>query len=225
MGRLFEMWSKFSGRSLKSSVESDIAEECLSNPSELLFTMASISDECPYDPLAARADETMRSINEDDWLQIEFFPISEFQSVKRELSKLFRHIELHRSGWGFSEIYLRQSVTQLPLIDYAINLRPYWKNRSPLAVGGHSAPLVFQAEFPCGWRLYALESPNMAIMKLGIQPAARNASEEFLVAVQDCCAKKSLQLLDWEQIKVVDTNSLTALRDWADLQSTQFTDN
>jgi hypothetical protein len=225
MGRLFEMWSKFSGRSQKSSVESDIAEEGLSNSSELLFTMASISDECPYDPIAARADDKMPSINEDDWLQIEFFPISEFQSVKRELSKLFRHIELHRSGRGFSEIFLRQSVTQTPLIDYAIDLRPYWKNRTPLAVGGHRAPLVFQAEFPCGWRLYALESPRKAIVKLGIQPAARNASEEFLVAVQDCCAKKSLQLLDWEQINVVDTSSLTALRDWANFRSTQFTDN
>jgi hypothetical protein len=218
MGRFLEMWRKLFDRTSKSSGESYFDEELFSNPAELLFSMASISDQCPFDPLAARADEAMPSINEDDWLQIEFLPISETDAVNNEFSKLFEHIASYSNGSGFSEIYLRQSKTHLPLLDFAIDLRPYWNKRTPLAVGGHHAPLVFHVEFTCGWRLYALENSRRAILKLGIQHRNGRASEEFLRSVQDCCAKQSLLLVDWEQIKVVDTNSLAALRDWTNFR-------
>lgn len=81
------------------------------NPSELLYSLATISNDLPA--LApASSLENVLVVHEDDWRQIEFVSRTHESSVLKELASIRHVIETQRVGSGFKTIHLRKLIPE-----------------------------------------------------------------------------------------------------------------
>lgn len=86
------------------------------DPNTLLFSIPTISDDAA--PVTAQAGSIEKDdlvFHEDDWRQIEFFPVSRLGEIQQTLSTLAVFEKEHRAGIGWNKIYVRKLDTKAVL--------------------------------------------------------------------------------------------------------------
>lgn len=81
------------------------------DPKEIQASIPTISeDAAPLEP-ASNVSPGQLVFHEDDWRQIEFFPKDRLAEIQRVMGELSVFEKAHRSGSGWSELYLRKVAT------------------------------------------------------------------------------------------------------------------
>lgn len=87
------------------------------DPSTILYSMSTIADEmAPLEPMTAQPTEDDMVLHEDEWRQIEFFPGSRVEEVRRTLTELARFEEANRTESGFfRQVFIRREPPPVPV--------------------------------------------------------------------------------------------------------------
>jgi hypothetical protein len=78
------------------------------DPSTILFSMSTISDDSAPLEMSGPVSPTDVVFHEDEWRQVEFFPRSRLAEVQNNLKELKSFAQAHKRGIGWSKIYVRK---------------------------------------------------------------------------------------------------------------------
>ncbi len=193
------------------------------NPKDLLFSQASLCDPIPStEPGTPPA--AYKALHEDDWRQIEFVPVVNRDYLQAKLTEFITFREQHRSGSGFTKIFLRP---EHPITFYSIGFHASQLPRFtqfaavlgsvpiPNGLGRGIVPGGFALSDGGDWFLYGQCAPDFTLIALAISPGdAAAPSEPFVRALVELAGTRFI-LVDWYLGAVVDTSSPESVLAWA----------
>jgi hypothetical protein len=200
-----------------SSVGSKVmSDESTLDPSNILFSLATICDPMPaFDEAPAPAGA--RWLHEDDWRQIEFVAVANRDYIGQQLESLALFKQQHRRGSGWDAIYPR-AEHPTPLAATGLHLdKDQGLTTSALTIGEPARPVRggFTLSDGSDWFIYGQRVPDGQLNQLGLQPGRSAISEEMAGTISQFARAANLMLVDWYRRTIVDTASPQSIQLWA----------
>ncbi len=187
-------------------------ETTMVDPSELLYSLPSISEELP--PIAEGSTKLGRNVlelREDDWRQVEFVALALQPAITLVFASIERIYTEHRKGHGFDELHIRKEVpaplegTSLTLaaLRGAVGETVTWLDGIAFEGVAGVVEGSFAVKLPSGPALYGLQREGR-ISVLGLQhtkAGAAVAGDARLLAA--LASKHQLCLVDWCRVEQV----------------------
>ena len=135
------------------------------NPSELLYSLATLCDELPALDGTAPVPKTATAMHEDCWRQVEFVDKKNQQAVEKQLAEYIAFRDAHRKGFWFTEVFVRKDT--FPTIEsLAIKTVQLGTNLPPLVIGGKLVRGGFAVHARNGAFLYGQASADGTVIHL-----------------------------------------------------------
>jgi hypothetical protein len=185
-------------------------EYAMVDPSELLYSLPSISNELP--PIAEGSTKLGRNVlelHEDDWRQVEFVALAHQPAIATAFAAIERIYTEHRKDSGFDELHIRNEVpaplegTSLTVAGLrgAVGETVTWLDGVSFHGVAGRVEGSFAVKLPSGPALYGLQREGR-ISVLGLHHTKASAAIEgdarLLAAL---AAKHQLCLVDWCRVE------------------------
>jgi len=176
------------------------------DPEEVLYSLSTLNDDRP----AVEPAESLQHavvFNEDDWRQIEFISQTYETSIAQEFQAIHRIYENHGVGEGFTELHLRQKITN-PLSDKPLTLSSVntfftiEQAFSEIAFNTAAATIVggFALYTQSGWLFWGQTDADGCITALNLSQTEASEMHGFAEEIDAFTAKKGLYLVDWTSL-------------------------
>lgn len=188
------------------------------DPKEILFSLPTLCDPAPATD-ATRPPAGYQSLHEDDWRQIEFVARTNLAHLQKELATLIAFKQEHRSGPGWTQVYLRKEhPTPFSTVGLRFSSLPTF-SASALAIGsgppwGGTVRGGFALSDGGDWFLYGQCTDEGYVIHLAVSPGRSVPSEQFARALSQIAQSGDLLLVDWYASSLVDTSSLETVLAW-----------
>jgi len=179
----------------------------------LLFSLPTICDPIPLTQPGS-PNVVHKSLEEDDWRQIEFVPVANRGYLESKLKELSIFREQHRRGPAFTKIFIRpEHPATFEGVGFARTQLPHLTELA-LTLGRGTVPGGFALSDGGTWFIYGQRSPEGRVHHLAVSPGRGDVpSEQFIHALGDIAANGFL-LVDWYVGVVVDTSSSESILSW-----------
>jgi hypothetical protein len=178
-------------------------------PGDLLFSLATISNDCGRVVGRVLPHDGLFQIHEDDWRQVEFVSNSYRGAVDQELKDIRAIYENERVGVGFRRVHVRKRIPE-PLSGVSLRLeelRIYLPPKSSYeAVSFTRTPGTVPGSFawktilgPVVWGLADKDGSVALLCLAGRQNEARRTGE----VLSKLAGEKGLLLVDWCRVKAI----------------------
>lgn len=187
-------------------------ETTMVDPSELLYSLPSISEELP--PIAEGSTKLGRNVlelREDDWRQAEFVALALQPAITAVFGSIERIYTEHRKGAGFDELHIRKEVptplegASLTLADLrgAVGETVTWLDGVAFEGVAGVVDESFAVKLPSGPTLYGLQREGR-VSVLGLHHTKASAAIEGDARLLAALASKhQLCLVDWCRVEQV----------------------
>jgi hypothetical protein len=180
------------------------------DPSELRYSLPSISDELP--PIAegsTKLGKNVLELREDDWRQVEFVTLALQPAIATAFAAIERIYTEHREKYGFNELHVRKEVpaplegTSLTLAELrgAVGETVTWLDGISFSGVAGLVEGSFAVKLPSGPALYGLQREGR-ISVLGLHHTKASAAVEGDARLLAALASKhQLCLVDWCRVE------------------------
>ena len=188
------------------------------DPKNILFSTPTLCD-CTPERIKKYPAGGYCTVHEDDWRQIEFVAKSNLAHIENELKTLSAFKEKHRSGPGWTSVYIRKEYPA-PLIRASLRSSNLPLFSKKTLVMGSAPPWVgavaggFALSDDGTWFLYGQCANDGLVFQLAVSPARTAISDGFALVLSQLPAAAGLLLVDWNSGSIVDTSTPESVRAW-----------
>ncbi|MGR8932273.1 MAG: hypothetical protein ACU836_16715 [Gammaproteobacteria bacterium] len=176
------------------------------DPEELLYSLPTLNNDRPAVEYAESLQHAV-VFSEDGWRQVEFISQAYEASIAEELEAIHRIYENHSVGSGFTELHLRQKITE-PLSDKPLTLSSLYtffaieQAFSGVAFNTAAATIVggFALYTRSAWLLWGQADAADNITSLNLSQTEASEIHGFAEEVDAFTIKNDLYLVDWSHL-------------------------